>query len=1091
MALVGREQELAELAEALQRAAQGESGRVVLAGPAGIGISCLLDESETRLDDVPGLIVARGHATEPQAGLPYAVLAEALEGALAALPDERFRATVAPAAHDLAALLPSLVPRLDALGIAREAPSLEAAEQVGSRVAESIRRTLERIAATGVLLLILEDLHWSDPATRHLIESLQGVARPSSLCLLVTFQPDELHRRHPARDFLSGLMRAPGAHVIQPAPLSGVELAELCHALEGERPSGSSLAALSEGSGGNPLLAVQLITARRALAGLRLSDPFDEVLGARLDALSPGALRSVRLLAAARRPLPRATCLGLALPEGHLSGSAVNEAIDSGLLVERAGRTGLGIAHELYAEGIEALCLPPERHAFHAALAGSAELPSAEAAWHWAAASRTVAARASHLAAGLAAERLDPGETALLHYQSALELGDPLGEGSDRAVDLAATLAAAARAAAVGGSFRRAAALIRRAIDSRPRRQRTSPRTGSIREAALTDAQRQARRDDSLRLAELYTQLGRYRWDGGDLVGGIAALHEALEMMPAEPSPGRARALAVLAQHLMIDGRFQESAALAREARAVAARTEPPALPEAGHATCTLGVDTAYLGEPDRGLALLEEATDVARRTGRLDDLMRAYANRTTLLDLDSRREAALAVVNKGIRDARDAGLGDTYGAFLRGNAADILFMLGRWEESEVECRAGLAGRPAGVAWFSPILYLGLVLVESRADEEATRLVGRTLLQLEQVPAGQWTALVLRTAVSLLLWRGQADEAVTVATAAWDRVMETGDAGQIALAASTCLEAAATLTEVGRQARDYPAVARAGGLAGRALPDSERAVAASALPPTLGARREAELHLETARAQLARLRGRPSAARWARVADGWAAVPVPYQVAKARWWQALALLQAGEGREPARRPLQEAWQIASELPAQPLRRALADLARRARIDLPGASGLARPAPPSTRIVPDRAVDEGPFLPRGIGERQMLSVSPGPAASDRSTTARAIGQRLGSPEGTNGLGRFGLSPRELEVLWVLTEGRSNREIGERLFISDRTVGVHVRRILAKLGVSGRVEAAGIAIRSGMLPGPDADGPTGTPAGAGEPTGADQP
>lgn len=1073
---MGRERELAELAESLQRAARGEVDRVVLAGPAGMGISCLLDESERRLGDVPGVIVARGHATEPQSALPYAVLAEALESALTALPDDRFGAAAAPAAHDLAALLPSLIPRLDALGIARGAPVLEAAEQVGSRVAESIRGTLERIAATGVLFLVLEDLHWSDPATRRFIETLQGVARPLSLCLLVSFQPDALHRRHPARDFLTGLTRASGARLMEPAPLSEAELAELCQELEGERPSGSSLAALSEGSGGNPLLAVQLITARRALAGLRLSDPFDEVLGARLDALSPGALRAVRLLAAARRPLRRATCLDLALPEGHLSGPAIDEAMASGLLVERAGRTGLGIAHELYAEGIEALSLAPERHGFHAALAGSPELTPAEAAWHWAAASRTVPARVSHLAAGLAAERLDPGETALLHYQSALELADPGADGPEPAADLPATLAAAARAAAVAGSFRRAAALIRRAIDSRPRQRRVTPRAGRIRDAALTDAERQARRDDALRLAELYTQMGRYRWDGGDLVGGIAALHEGLEIMPPEPSPSRARALAVLAQHLMIDGRFEESAALAREAREVATHAQPPAFAEAGHATCTLGVDTAYLGELDRGLALLEEATDLARRSGRLDDLMRAYANRTTLLDLDSRREAALAVVNEGIRDARDAGLGDTYGAFLRGNAADILFMLGRWEESEVECRAGLAGRPAGVAWFSPILYLGLVLVESRADEEATRLVGRTLLQLEQVPAGQWTALVLRTAVSLLLWRGQADEAVTVATAAWERVMETDDALQIALAASTCLEAAATLTDIGRQARDFPAVARAGELAARALPDAKRAVAESTLPATLGARHEAELHLETARAHLARLRGRPSAARWTAVATGWAAIPVPYQVAKARWWEALALLQGGEGREPAHEPLQEAWQIASELPAEPLRRALADLARRARIELPGASGLARPAPSSTRIVPDRAVDDR---------------FPPPDASAQSATARAIGQRLGSDAGTDGLGRFGLSPREMEVLRVLTEGRSNREIGERLFISDRTVGVHVRRILSKLGVSGRVEAAGIAIRSGMMAAQDADGPTDRPAAARQPAAADRP
>ena len=62
--------------------------------------------------------------------------------------------------------------------------------------------------------------------------------------------------------------------------------------------------------------------------------------------------------------------------------------------------------------------------------------------------------------------------------------------------------------------------------------------------------------------------------------------------------------------------------------------------------------------------------------------------------------------------------------------------------------------------------------------------------------------------------------------------------------------------------------------------------------------------------------------------------------------------------------------------------------------------------------------------------------------------------------------FGLSRREREVLALISEGRTNREIGERLFISQKTVGVHVGNILAKLGVSGRVEAAAVAIRLGL-------------------------
>jgi DNA-binding CsgD family transcriptional regulator len=62
--------------------------------------------------------------------------------------------------------------------------------------------------------------------------------------------------------------------------------------------------------------------------------------------------------------------------------------------------------------------------------------------------------------------------------------------------------------------------------------------------------------------------------------------------------------------------------------------------------------------------------------------------------------------------------------------------------------------------------------------------------------------------------------------------------------------------------------------------------------------------------------------------------------------------------------------------------------------------------------------------------------------------------------------FGLSKRELEVLALIVEGRSNPEIGRRLFITRKTVAVHVSSILAKLGVSGRVEAATAAIRLGM-------------------------
>ena len=62
--------------------------------------------------------------------------------------------------------------------------------------------------------------------------------------------------------------------------------------------------------------------------------------------------------------------------------------------------------------------------------------------------------------------------------------------------------------------------------------------------------------------------------------------------------------------------------------------------------------------------------------------------------------------------------------------------------------------------------------------------------------------------------------------------------------------------------------------------------------------------------------------------------------------------------------------------------------------------------------------------------------------------------------------FGLTRREAEVLALVAEGRTNRQIGQALFITPKTASVHVSRILAKLGVAGRGEAAAVAHRLGL-------------------------
>ena len=83
------------------------------------------------------------------------------------------------------------------------------------------------------------------------------------------------------------------------------------------------------------------------------------------------------------------------------------------------------------------------------------------------------------------------------------------------------------------------------------------------------------------------------------------------------------------------------------------------------------------------------------------------------------------------------------------------------------------------------------------------------------------------------------------------------------------------------------------------------------------------------------------------------------------------------------------------------------------------------------------------------------------AGDDAATAVSEGRAEGLPAGN------ALTEREVEVLRLLVEGRSDKEIGATLFISHRTAMNHVARILDKLGVESRTAAATLAMRNGII------------------------
>ncbi|WP_234590269.1 response regulator transcription factor, partial [Micromonospora sp. MH99] len=93
----------------------------------------------------------------------------------------------------------------------------------------------------------------------------------------------------------------------------------------------------------------------------------------------------------------------------------------------------------------------------------------------------------------------------------------------------------------------------------------------------------------------------------------------------------------------------------------------------------------------------------------------------------------------------------------------------------------------------------------------------------------------------------------------------------------------------------------------------------------------------------------------------------------------------------------------------------------------------------------------------------------PLAETAATLARRVGLRGAS---NGGGGADLLTAREREVLRLVAEGHSNSRIAERLFISPKTASVHVSRIIAKLDVTNRGEAAALARRLGLLAEPAA-------------------
>ncbi len=412
-------------------------------------------------------------------------------------------------------------------------------------------------------------------------------------------------------------------------------------------------------------------------------------------------------------------------------------------------------------------------------------------------------------------------------------------------------------------------------------------------------------------------------------------------------------------------------------------------------------------GTPEEGIATLRESLELARESGIKYLLAHAYANLAEVLYLTGDTREALDIALEGFAEI-PSHLGGSH-VWMNTTVGEIALACGEWALAErhlaLEDRA-FEGRFLLVLRLGQAeLALGVGRLEDaeRALAEIEPLVSRTL-------EPQFHGHFGLASADLHQRRGDLDGARAAVQQALDRIeLCTDDAIRLTAVAAAGVAIEAEIAQRARDQGDGDAEADARVRADMGLART-RAAAASA-----GA--VEAVWVKTAEAEHGRALASNDPVTWSAAAAGWDELERPYLAARVRFRQAEAELESGQ-RDVAAATLACSSAAAELLGADWLVLECASLAARARLTLPE--------------------------------------TPAPGSPD------SVRGGLEAPQDDP----FGLTPRELEVLRLVARGATNREIGAELFMAEKTASVHVSRILAKLDVRTRTQAAAVAHRAGL-------------------------
>ncbi len=941
--LVGRAAELRELRAASEEAHDGAPRMVVLGGEAGIGKTRLIAEFVELLPE--GTITVYGQCVEfGTVGIPYAPLVSVLRDLVDAVGAEAVLAAAGGGASTLRTLVEARTP-------------VERDERLGvERLDEVVTTILERLSAERPIVVVIEDVHWADPATLDVLRFLVRMVRTGRLLVLLSYRSDDVGRGHPLRALLAELERNRRVTRILLPRLDAGEVRTQLEGLLGAAPSAEQSRVVFDRSEGVPFFVEELV----GPGGLDEGVPptLRELLLARYEALSSPARRIVRILAAGGGRTDHDILRAVADAAGDELDAALREAVDAGVIVT-AGR-GYDFRHALVREAVAEELLPGERADVHgryaAALAAQPVEPAGRAARavlisaHWLEAHDLEQAFRTSLeglhlsrAAFAYASAAQLGERALTLWE---RVADPQELAGLSHVELLSLVARSWRAA---GEPQRAVATIDVAIE-------------------------EARGADRTTRARLLRDRGLMLGTEGH-PDSLTMYEQALELLGDADEPRlRAGLLAEAASKYMVSGQSERALAAATEAIALA----PPDASRIRSIAANVRAGTlTHLGRIEEGavdyaLALREAGDD-------RDALLRYHVNYSDTLHLLGRHRESMEVALAGIRIAEASGVARTSGAILALNTVDPLFALGDWDRADA-------------------------LIEESLDLE---------------PPAVFRVYLRRARIRSVLWRGEPERARALFER-WEPSMRLIADFEDQVAAGLARDIAEVHLALGDLDSAWT-------WAARVIDEKPLASAPWELPITpvlariIARRREHAGDPRLLSDEVERLRAVIRR-------DAWPTRPL---------WSAFAEAEiggpSGAGDDVA---MWEGALEAAEGPQTPVLARLQMLDGLARARLRAGDRVGGAAVIETLRAEASAVGAHPIEQKAV----RLAESAGLSSTERASEPDA------------------LTAREAQVLELIAEGLSNGQIAERLFISRKTVSVHVSAILRKLGAASRTEAA---------------------------------